>query len=417
MDTVDAVSRWSPFSKTATASTTIFAYVVCFAYIANYIIADKTSIYLSWTVLVAVCIKIIQKGRVESLDFSLSLGLGYLILVPSISSLLKKAGGTVIVAAISLPLFDIIITFVKHLHKGMVSRQSIRIGKNDFVLWIGLIAMTIINGAVFGSHSSGIVSLFVYSLPFSLSLVFFERICQKGKTLKIFIMLGIYGFSIYYYAIAYWSGFGRLMLGAYILIPLLIANSYRDIGLSVWQAVIISPIAILGAGLIRDPGYSIDRLHEGSGAGHLAITQEMLNTIEGRIVPGWSAYWDQIALILLQWMPRDWWHNKPLGVGYTFVDDWLGRRGYGLEHNVATGYLGEQLYLLGDQAWFGLLISVSILIIIRYTMTRVSKNYVSPIIVFDTIFITYIWGGGAAFGARFWFIAIPMIFLIHIIKK
>ncbi len=47
----------------------------------------------------------------------------------------------------------------------------------------------------------------------------------------------------------------------------------------------------------------------------------------------------------MNWFPRDLWQEKPVGIGYYFVDEWIGRTGYGEGYNISLGFIGEIILL------------------------------------------------------------------------
>lgn len=135
------------------------------------------------------------------------------------------------------------------------------------------------------------------------------------------------------------------------------------------------------------------------------------------MVGGFSAWFDQWLLLMGNWVPRDLWLDKPIGLGYAAVDDWIGREGFSDGYSISLGFIGEQYYLLGELYWLGIILAFATLVVLRDVVRKVSRGYVAPLIMFDVNLMSYVWGGGATFGSRLFFFLIPTILFIVMVDR
>lgn len=258
-----------------------------------------------------------------------------------------------------------------------------------------------------------LMSYLSFSLSYGLSLVFFERILISGPTNKaLFFYLLSYLFVVVIYVVFYWSGFGRLLVGAYILMPVLLVNYYKDIGLRFWQAVGLCFPALYYAQLSRyDVISSAEQIFIGSAGHHLIVTKDLFDIKFTVFASGFSQFLDQFSLFFLNWVPRDLWVSKPVGAGLISVDDIYGRTGVSENYSQSLGYIGEQIYLLGDFFVVGVFLVLSLTIFLVKYFIKYSRGYIAPVIIWDVSLISYFWGSMATFGARVWFLLIPALIL------
>lgn len=265
----------------------------------------------------------------------------------------------------------------------------------------------------------GFLSLIVFVAPYSVSLVFFERLlAHKASLLFIFCGLAAYIALIAVYVAFHWSGFGRLIVGAFALAPFLVANCHRDFGLRTSALVLVAPIALYFAQLSRYGSLNkADDFFIGSAGHHLLVTNDVFIGGFNRNFGGWDVFVSQYALLFFNWAPRSWWPEKPLGAGLWSVDVVYGREGYGEGYSQSLGFLGELYLYLGSDFWIGALIVFVTLLLFRRAVARFSYGFAAPLVVFDVNLISYFWGGMATFGSRFWFMVLPAIAVCWIFNR
>lgn len=294
--------------------------------------------------------------------------------------------------------------------------------KHHFV-YLGLILTFLVAlGFVSSRNMSDIARLLHLEIPMVAAALVYERIIAKNSnTFTVILAFSLVMGGLFAYMVFHWHGGGRLRMGSYILLFVLITNHYRDIGIRIWQLAVFAPILLLIAQWSRY-GRDINNLDAGrvfigSAGHHLIVTHDAWNSRVNEYYGGLSAFFDQYLLLWFNWLPRGWWPDKPLGAGLISVDHLYGRVGQALNHSISLGFVGEQRYLLGQDFIFGLIVVLGTLLLIRWGVSRLSYGYVFPIILFDVFLISYIWGSQGTFGARFWFHIIPALLMVFIASR
>lgn len=264
------------------------------------------------------------------------------------------------------------------------------------------------------TNAGELTGLLTFTAPFAISLIYFERLVSGGGVRSgIYVLLAFYFLTILLYILFQWSGFGRLLIGSFLLMPFLIAHRYHDLGFRGWQIILVAPPLLYLAQVSRYGTVgSLERLFTGSAGHHLVVTKDAAELAFRTKTLDWHGFWDQILLTYLNWMPRDFWPEKPIGAGWLSVGDMYGREGYNDDYSQSLGFIGEQLYLVGPYAFFTLAFVLILLLFTRKIIQIASLNYWAPVAIFDVGLISYIWGGGALFGSRIWFFLIPCLALI-----
>lgn len=258
-----------------------------------------------------------------------------------------------------------------------------------------------------------------FIVPYFMATYLLEEALQRHPSRPaIYAMIGIFFVAIVAYGYFYWGGGGRLIIAAYFLIPILICVNYTDLGLRYWHIFTISPVIFFIAQITRyseieDAG----ALFSGSASHHLELSQELLTNGAPSYGDPFTQFIEQFGLLFLNWVPRIWWEDKPIGLGTSSVDDWFGRTGYADTFSISLGMFGEHIYLLGGWFILGVIASTVALLLIRQGLQRIFPDRVTQLVVFDANLISYFWGGGGTFGTRFWFAIVPALFCIWIIKR
>lgn len=252
-------------------------------------------------------------------------------------------------------------------------------------------------------------------IPVGLGLYFQESLLRTGQsTWSAWLVLLLFEAGIALYLILHWGGFGRLAVTSYLLMPFALLAFYKRTFVKFWHLVIASPVLAVLAFVVR--GGSRENLLSEQAAGvtdHLIYTHNLRNgTLSSDA--GLLAYFEQYVLLFLNWFPRAIWPDKPVGSGYYSVDHFGERFLVGEEHNISLGFVGEQIFLLGDNYLLGLLFTLTTLIVLRRLLAMNSrKNGVCALIAFDATLLTYFWGGMASFGSRAWFVIAPILIISY----
>lgn len=259
----------------------------------------------------------------------------------------------------------------------------------------------------------GFLSLMLFVAPYSVSLVLFERLLAARASLRIIIFWAIaYLIMLVFYVTFHWSGFGRLVIGGFALAPLLIINHHRDIALRTAALALLAPIVLYFAQLSRYGTIDdAESLLIGSAGHHLIVTNDVLNGEFYRFFGGIDIFISQYVLLFLNWVPRSWSQEKPIGVGFWSVDAVYGRDSLGETYNQSIGFLGELYLYLGPDFWIGGSFILITLLLLRRFIARYSYGFITPLVIFDVNLISYFWGGMATFGSRAWFMIVPALIM------
>ena len=267
--------------------------------------------------------------------------------------------------------------------------------------------------------AEGFLGLLLFLAPFGVSLVYFDLIIlQRRSRWHALVILILYLFVITCYTIFQWGGYGRIVIASFILAPLLIVNLRIDLGLRPLYFTLVAPLALFVAqvsryGAISDP----EQLFIGSAGHHLLVSHDVMQRSDHLYHGGWSVFLEQYLLFFFNWLPREFWSDKPLGIGLWSVDVLYGRAGYGDSYSHSIGFLGEQYFYFGE--WFGLGLVIMLLTLLgtRIILRRLSFGFAAPIVLFDISLVSYFWGGGATFASRFWFLAVPALLVCWFLRN
>ena len=285
--------------------------------------------------------------------------------------------------------------------------RSMRSPNRKTILLVLLMVSSILFPPVF---EGTLFSTFSFSIPFVLGVFYFESLLKIGiskrrVTLLACLIIGI----VAIYTLFYWHGFGRLLIGVYVLIPLMTLMYYHDIKLRSWHLLPIAPIALFFAAISRYGDTNASNVFVGSAGHHIVLTDGLLLSSPGISSRDWSGFLDQYLLFFLNWFPRSIWDSKPIGVNYTSVDDWYGREGVGADFSVSVGMYGETIYYLGEAFLLGNVILFVTIAATRWGIQKLSNGYALAIVIFDVNLVSYAWGGSATFGSRVWFMVLPVL--------
>ncbi len=277
-----------------------------------------------------------------------------------------------------------------------------------------LVAIYLVAGLLLWS-TDGLRQIAFYA-GWAMALLHLERLHAGSRSLVLRGSgLSAFLFVIGYFVVVLWEGGGRIVQLSFALGPVLLTVHYRTFRLNGWVlAALIVVLSFVGRVFRFGWGDGLAGLAEDSGAAPITLTSYLWTTKD--VVRVADTIFDQWTLFFLNWVPRDLWPTKPLGIGSTFVDMVLGREGVGAEHNVAIGFFGEHLFYL-PYAWpVSAALLVLAVIATRRGLWSLCAPYYSALIAFDVWLMTLFWGGMAAFAARAWFTLLPLISYILFIK-
>ncbi|WP_291811922.1 hypothetical protein [Limnobacter sp.] len=362
--------------------------------------------------------RILLSGRMDSVQIVFYLVAILLYVIPSIAIFYLRGIDVSYIAA-AFFVFTELLNFIlkKFIFKSykkriyLASFQS-RYGNDVFdCLFVVILSLVYFGGLIF--PDKGFLSYLSFLFPFALSLFLFERCLRHSNSIvKIWIYFFLICGSILFYALFYWSGFGRLLIGAYILLPVLLLNQYLDFGLRFWKILTIVPFLLYFAQFTRyGTEISVDQIFIGSAGHHLLVTHDLFTLSFVDFDQGLDRFFDQLKLFFLNWFPRDLWIDKPVGAGLSSVDDLYGRNGFGDEYSQSLGFVGEQIYLLGDLYIVGLLTLLLVIVLVYRFIFHMSAGYTVTTHIWTVSLISFYWGGMATFGSRVWFLLIPCLIL------
>lgn len=275
------------------------------------------------------------------------------------------------------------------------------------------------------------------SLPFSIYPLFI-LFCLFGIVLHeafYYVAVGVFGYisvcesrskCVYFSAMLIlitlllflinWSGFGRLNVvssGLVITLSILSRARLRTSRWFIFSLFSLSAISTPFMSLLRfdflqlnDVGIEI--VLNDSAFHHLILFPDIFYSYNKFDIVG---FFGQIVLFLLNWFPRDLfgepiWNSKPIGIGYYFVDSYLSRETTGEGFSVSVGFLGELFSTLQNLWFLGYLFYIYFFV----KLLQLFKNeyYYRVWFIYLASFLpSFIWGGGALYGSRVWWFALP----------
>jgi hypothetical protein len=274
-----------------------------------------------------------------------------------------------------------------------------------------LFIIGLLGGGLLLTNESGIAQI-AFGLGWSIGLVYLERL-HAGTTSLAARGIGLLAFVgvLLIYAIFLWTGFGRIIIAGLFLGPLLIAMHYKLVRVNALALVAVAA-TLPFVGRVLRTGWSsgLAGVADDSGATHILMTSMLWESRAFVVSPG--TIWEQWLLLFLNWVPREVWFDKPLGINLIFVDMYLSREGVSLEHSTALGYFGEHIFYLSGFWALSAVALTAVIIWMRRIIRRLTAPYVSAVVAYDVQLITLFWGGMASFGARVWFAVLPIIAFI-----
>lgn len=341
----------------------------------------------------------VARARLD--EFALAAALGFLIVgyVPALNHALEGDWRHVPVMAVVLAFMAL---FEMILRRAAGPRLVPARSRLDLGLLMGWLGVAAILPALIGSSTLQLA----FIIPFALSLVHFQRVITHRRARRAAVMG--YAIALLIFGLFYWNQFGRLLFGAMVAMPILVL--VRCHAVRVPPAVLLASIAPLlwAAQWIRGDHLTAQSIANSSISGPSQLSVMMMEVLP--VLPTrMAAFWDQWTLFFLGWVPRAFWSDKPVGLGWMLVDDLTSRRGVSEGHSIAPGLVGESLWLLGDMFVFGLAAQVFALFLLALLVNRLRHLSGLAAIIIAALLPTLVWGGMASFGARLWFFLFPVV--------
>jgi hypothetical protein len=299
---------------------------------------------------------------------------------------------------------------------GMAEPARPRIETSVLVNLLAMVTILTLGLGVIALRPEDTTSGPFYLATWGLALLPLERLHWSASRFVHLAASGVFVLFILVYAVFVWTGEGRIVVLSLVLAPVLLTSLYRTFR--------VDGLLLAGAGMfmvffgrVLRFGWSggLAGVAEDSGATHILMSSQLWReTNEAFPI---TNFWEQYLLYFLNWIPRNAWPGKPLGVNYTFVDVYIGRKGLGEEFSTALGYFGEHIFY-SRSFWLFMVVAVTLTTIyVRKAIGRLAGNYIGPVIIFDVWLITLFWGGMAVFASRIWFSIVPLLLVSWLIRS
>lgn len=254
-----------------------------------------------------------------------------------------------------------------------------------------------------------------------LSSVVFVLLCRQSspRAVACFYICYFFAFAIEYFF--FWSGSGRLLLAANLVVPTIFAWHYSG------RVVPVLGLSFLFsfAGLISSGNrYNISSLDSFL---YAVLNDSMTSPVNllGDIfytdrVINWAGIIDQYLLFFIGALPRALWEGKPYGFGFQYTVDQMDWGLVEAGHSVASTFAGEHIYYLG--AFWGIVSALFAVILfsIVYRIIYSLDRYKVLFSVYLMYVLTFYWGGLASFSHRFqlsFLLPFILLFVFLVVSK
>lgn len=336
----------------------------------------------------------------------------FVVMMPVISAYFDGYKSSIILISISNIFFIPLLFYCQYMHSSSFRLVACaRSGNNIIYHWFFVVLLVSLVAYYIPRQT-----VFVFWAAYGVSILFFEEVLKRTQcSFRYTLFLTFFAcLPVLIYGVFSWHGGGRVLLGGLALMPFLVANSYVSLKIFSWHIFLAAPFLIALAHLSRYGDYNFSTLYAGSVGTPMFVTSGLINREGVFDIPpaGVLGFLEQWSLLLLQWVPRGIWESKPLGVGLTAVDQIWGRVGQSSGHSTALGFIGETVFYLGSFFSVGLFFVWFSIVLFVFILSKFSRNYCSPAMVFFALMTNYAWGGMASFSSRYWFFVMPIFFLI-----
>lgn len=262
-----------------------------------------------------------------------------------------------------------------------------------------------------------------YLVFLGLSVLVLHGVCvfysakQSGR-LVVFLHFLIISCGVVGYLIFFWSGFGRLYAVTLFLLPVLVMIHHGFIIYRRFWVVVMSPAILFLAMVHRHGALVVDvKTFGGDSSAHHLIVQSELYQDAYRYLSDFQGLFDQLLLLYLNWVPRFFWEEKPLGFGLTVVDMVYSREGVSSGFSISPGLYGAHLFFNPNYWCVSAFCELSLFYLSAVAIRKCSSGNESIMIMYLANVPSLLWGGGATFGSRVWWSVIPAIAVLHLFRS
>jgi hypothetical protein len=288
--------------------------------------------------------------------------------------------------------------------------RFIRVGKRDGIYRHMTIAALLL--AFIGLH----LWIPIYVSCYGIAIICFERYCRLPHVTMRHVLTPLFAFFalLTYYINIVFVGFGRLSVLTYAILPALILFQHGIVRIRRSYLVLLAPVGLIYGSMANGQEEISTITFAGDSASHHLLMMSTLRSDPWLAASDLPALLKQFTLYFVNWFPRDLWPSKPIGIGLSFVDDYIGRGGFSEGHSVSLGLWGEHIFL-NSATWLltGLAV-VAVSAICARVLYRVSFRSAGILLIFQAHFLTLVWGGMASFGSRVWWMVLPALAYIWI---
>ncbi|MFJ0262155.1 hypothetical protein VXR69_05870 [Acinetobacter baumannii] len=262
----------------------------------------------------------------------------------------------------------------------------------------------------------GICFLILFFLPYWFhflisAFLLWLLISNENKNSYKFFIKFIFYMTYYALFIAFiWDGFGRLILFAYVFLPIyiyLVRYNFPVLKISLFFNIVLMPLM----SLVRYGRLEFETMLTDSSVSAFFLLNEIYEKIKNNNLfsVDLSGFFNQFILLFISFIPRDLFPSKPIGFGRLYVEKEMNTYQYSDEHSIAATLFGDPLYYLG--LWLWIPFSVFIIYILVYFYFYLKKMKSNLDVVFLIFIPTLVWGGMASFSSRFLFLFLFLWFL------
>gem|GEM_PF-5740081 len=258
----------------------------------------------------------------------------------------------------------------------------------------------------------------VFLAAYGIALYHFDFFCRGYNVNRTTVWAALLAFFIVIlvYMLFVWSGFGRILMLSYLLLPCMVLVQHKFVVVRWHILAPIVPLALLVNGWIRGmQEFDVTAVAGRSASHHLVLMNEFLNTKE-TFVNSPLMLLEQFVLLVTNWMPRALWPSKPIGAGSSAVDIYYGRQAFSESYSVSLGLWGEHILWLPSAWLFSGFASLFIVFALLRVLLRISKGNYAAYLCYLVSLISFFWGGMASFGSRVWFLVIPIFIYMGLVR-
>ncbi len=277
----------------------------------------------------------------------------------------------------------------------------IHVKKKHAYLYFFFLLLTMVFSVAFGRVAFFVLYPFC---AFLFSLIIQGMPFRKG----LFCLIALIG-SVFVYINFVWTGFGRLLLAGWMIVPVIVFVYQYRLPFEKFSFLITTSMASIFASLLRFDGVSVlaifSAVARDSTTAPLRYAQDVYHSfMTGALGLDFSGIFDQFLLLVLGVFPREWWPGKPYGFGYEYTLQELSPDLAEAGHSIAALFIGEHLYYLGPYlGFFSAFLAILLVVLIFNFFHSFGKKTVGGIYTVPASMwvMSFVWNGMATFSQRF----------------